>query len=703
MGGQVQGTEFFAIMKQPIRVRSNAPVSWRDLDRLYDHGYFHGETSGYSTQGYRNCHPDWSAWLELVQAVKPGGRLLDLGCAYGLSISSARSAGFEAFGFDISSYALRQEADQRGQLLQSDLHLLPVRSGTADVVLILDVLEHLADPVQGLEEAVRVLAPDGLLVGATPDPIFFGRSESTHFSERPPSFWVSQLAELGLFAAFRFSVVPYNFQFLACRAESPLASRVALFQHDYFSEETEFANGEGLRVVPRWGWGTLNEKSRSLQENGASVYLLNQSAAPVSCEIDLTVSTRGAFSTLGIRLDSWLLHEAVLNSEQTEYAIHLEDVPVPAGGHHLFFDLAPGGVEVTVRDVRIRATKMSSEELVRDLPFDLYQRYQGVAELISVVEPGSLLDVGGYIGDAGGHLAVSADFLSGPSGNRLVRSTDFRQCDHPDHIASEGTALPFPDAAFEAVVSLDVLEHITPANRERFLAELERVAQNWVVVAAPFNSPEAERAEHLLSSGVMHGHGFLDEHRELGLPDGEAVRLHCKARGYPCWQVPNGNIDNWVLLQTLNALFFGSRSATIARTFNRIYSERLFPKDHAVPCYRSIFLLYIGAGEPPNERVISGQIERLLAKRRSSRWDLSDLILEPAFQEVVRSMLTLGNARARALSDVQFLANSRTDHIGLLLKERDSLVEQLEQTPLAELAKRRWKQRRGRHGKKQDD
>jgi hypothetical protein len=503
--------------------------------------------------------------------------------------------------------------------------------------------------------------------------------------------------------AFRFSVVPYNFQFLACPAESPLASRVALFQHDYFSEETEFATGDGLRVLPRWGWGTLNEKSRSLQESGASVYLLNQSAGPLSCEIDLTVSTRGAFSTLGIRLDSWLLHEAVLNSEQTEYPIHLEDVPVPAGGHHLFFDLEPAGIEVTVRDVNVRAAKMSSEELIRALPFDLYQRYQGVAELISVVAPGSLLDVGGYIGDADGHLAVSADFLSDPSDNRLVRSTDFRQCDHPDHLASEGTALPFPDSAFEAVVSLDVLEHIPPENRERFLAELERVARNWVVVAAPFHSAEAERAEQLLSSGVMRGHGFLEEHRELGLPDAEAVRLHCEARGYRCWQVPNGNVDNWVLLQTLNALFFGSRSAAIARTFNRIYSERLFPEDHAAPCYRSIFLIYIGAGDPPNERVITGQVERLLATRQTSRWDISDLILEPAFQEVVRSMLTLGDARARALSDVQFLANSRTDHIGLLLKERDSLVEQLDQTPLTELAKRRWKQRRGRTVKKQDE
>ncbi len=690
-------------MKQPPNVRSSAPVSCREVDRLYDRGYFHGETSGYSIEGYRNCHPDWKAWLELVQAVNPGGRLLDLGCAYGLSIRSARSVGFQAYGFDISSYALAQEPELQGHLAQCDLHSLPLRSGTADVVLVLDVLEHLADPLLGLEESVRVLAPDGLLVGATPDPIFFGRSESTHFSERPPSFWVSRLVELGLFVAFRFSVVSYNFQFLACRADSSLVDRVACFRHDYFSEEAEFTTGEGLRTLPRWGWGGLSEKARPLRESGASIYLLNESAGPLSCEIDLTVTTRGGFSTLGIRLDSWLVHQAILNSEQTEYTVHLENVPVPAGGHHLFFDLAPGGVDVNVRDVRIRAVQISSEELVRDLPFDLYQRYQGVAELISIVEPESLLDVGGYIGDADGHLAVSADFLSDPAGTRLVRSTDFRQCDHPDHLASEGTALPFPDSAFEAVVSLDVLEHIPPAKRDPFLNELERVARNWVVLAAPFHSPEAERAERILSAGVMRGHGFLDEHRELGLPDAAAVRLHCQARGFPCWQVPNGNVDNWVLLQTLNALFFGSRSADIARAFNRLYSERLFPADHVAPCYRYIFLIYIGGGEPPRGSEIARQIDMILNARRNRRWDIPDLTGNPVFQEVVRDLLSLSDVRARALNDVQFLANARTEHIGLLLKERDSLVEQLEQTPLAELAKRRWKQRRGRTRKKQDE
>jgi SAM-dependent methyltransferase len=603
----------------------------------------------------------------------------------------------------VSSYALSQEADLHGLLTQCDIQSLPVRTGAADVVLALDVLEHLPDPVRGLQEAVRVLAPDGLLVGATPDPIFFDRSEETHFSERPPSFWIRRLVELGFYVAFRFSEVPYNFQFLACRNEGPLVGRVACFQHDYFSRESEFAVGEGIRVVPRWGWGTRNGAARPIEQSGASVYLLNESPGPVSCEVELSVITEGGFSTLGVRLDSWLLGQTVLNSESAGYRIRLESVLVPSGGHHLFFDLSPEGPAVNIANLKVLARPCSSRSLVVNLPFDLFQRYEGVAELLSVVRPDSLLDVGGYIGDAEGHLAVSSDFLQNPECTRLVRSTDFRHCDHPDHLASDGSDLPYDDSAFDGVVSLDVLEHIRPDRRETFLDELGRVSRSWVVIAAPFFSAEVERAEGILSGGIMSGHRFLEEHRQLGLPRPDEIRDYCASRGYPFWDVENGNLNNWLLLQTLNALFFGTRLAEIARAFNRLYNEQLFPADHSPPCYRTIFLIYTGEGSPENRADLSLKVAEVKRARLDRRWGLGDLAREPRFHELFQMILSLNDERARALTDVQFLANARTDHIELLLEERHALIEQLEHTPLAELAKRRWKQRREQSRKKQDE
>jgi SAM-dependent methyltransferase len=65
---------------------------------------------------------------------------------------------------------LAGQARQRHGLtpLRSSVHHVPLADGTADVVCLLDVIEHLHDPVSALREAARVLAPDGRLVVNVP-------------------------------------------------------------------------------------------------------------------------------------------------------------------------------------------------------------------------------------------------------------------------------------------------------------------------------------------------------------------------------------------------------------------------------------------------------------------------------------------------------------------------------------------------------
>ena len=95
-------------------------------------------------------------------------RVLDVGCGTGANLTEMSQFG-PVVGLDRAAEAL-QLSRSRGhrQLVQGTAEQLPFRDGTMDVVLALDILEHVADDVQVLRECRRVLVAGGLLVLSAP-------------------------------------------------------------------------------------------------------------------------------------------------------------------------------------------------------------------------------------------------------------------------------------------------------------------------------------------------------------------------------------------------------------------------------------------------------------------------------------------------------------------------------------------------------
>ncbi|HEY2813145.1 MAG TPA: glycosyltransferase [Acidimicrobiales bacterium] len=78
---------------------------------------------------------------------------------------------------------------------------LPMAGGCAEVVCLLDVIEHLADPIATLREASRVLAPDGVVVINVPAHQWLWSASDEvlgHHRRYEPSVLRSQLAAAGL-------------------------------------------------------------------------------------------------------------------------------------------------------------------------------------------------------------------------------------------------------------------------------------------------------------------------------------------------------------------------------------------------------------------------------------------------------------------------------------------------------------------------
>ena len=667
-----------------------------ELRRLYGPDYFSGISSGYPESGYTSAHPDWGPWLDLIGLIQSEGKLVDLGCAFGYLVQEARTRGYQALGLDVSSYALSSEPGIGG-LIEGDLQVLPLRESSADVVVLFDVLEHLTDPERALAEVVRILTPEGLIVGTTPDPVFFEREEPTHIFERPPSYWLDRLRRLGLEVCFRFSEEDYNFQFVASPQGSRLCSRLRLFQHDHFSTEPDFLQSAGpLVAVPRSGWGPLCDQRRAIRDR-ASVYLLNTNPSPLHCEISFRATNQAHCVTLRAGFNSLILGEWVLTPEQAEeQRLQLPSIEIPGGGHHLWFELQPGATGVRIGDLEIESSEGNEEELVSSLPFDLFQRYRLAGQICDLLEPARVLDVGGYLGDEGGHLATPRDFLCpGRKSGRpeRVRSTDLRQGDWPTHEPALAWAQPFADHSFDLVLSLDVLEHLEEADRTRFLDELDRLSTSWILLSAPFADPAVEAAEEILRKGLLSARRFLREHRELGLPDLDGVRRHYESKGYSVEVIPNGYLPRWKTMQVLTCLYFGHHDWVSFRTLNQLYNRFLFPRDQREPAYRQHVLI--------SKRALDVDTTSRLAALRTEFEASSDPDLEvlshPDFVRLNQRILDRMERFSGHLIDAQFLFGEREKLIHRLEKDLEKARLEAEElrhtTPLLKLLARRLRRR----------
>jgi SAM-dependent methyltransferase len=96
------------------------------------------------------------------------GRLLDLGCGLG-GVLRDFEPDMRCFGADSSAFALQRSSRRTGAaLVRTDLAALPLRRRSFDLVVALDVIEHLPDDVEFLRRAGDLLAPGARLVVAVP-------------------------------------------------------------------------------------------------------------------------------------------------------------------------------------------------------------------------------------------------------------------------------------------------------------------------------------------------------------------------------------------------------------------------------------------------------------------------------------------------------------------------------------------------------
>ena len=98
------------------------------------------------------------------------GNLLDVGCFSGLFLRNAKLRGFDVIGVEPNDDAVSHVRSlYQFDVRHGDLHTEQFPHGYFSVATLLDVIEHLPDPIAEMREAWRILRDGGLLVMTTPN------------------------------------------------------------------------------------------------------------------------------------------------------------------------------------------------------------------------------------------------------------------------------------------------------------------------------------------------------------------------------------------------------------------------------------------------------------------------------------------------------------------------------------------------------
>ena len=122
---------------------------------------------------HRHLDPHWSyapiyerkvKWVDkMLASIPKDARVLDVGAGEGALVERYRKKGWDIIGAD-SAY-------ESAHVKKADLLALPFDDGAFDVVLCLDVLEHvsLLDQPRALQEIARIVKDEGRLFMSVPN------------------------------------------------------------------------------------------------------------------------------------------------------------------------------------------------------------------------------------------------------------------------------------------------------------------------------------------------------------------------------------------------------------------------------------------------------------------------------------------------------------------------------------------------------
>jgi SAM-dependent methyltransferase len=214
---------------------------------IYDEFYYR---HGCGAQPYER-NPGWLRFFAGIAAriardIQPGSAL-DAGCAMGFLVEGLRDLGVEAYGVDVSDYALQQvRPDVRAYCWRGSV--LDPFPRNYDLIVCIEVLEHLAKPDSERALANLCRFTDDILFSSSPGDY----REATHFNVQAPEYWAEQFAHQGFIRDVDFDasfITPWAVRFR--RSREPLPRVVAAYERRFWQAWKENVDLRDLSLQMR--------------------------------------------------------------------------------------------------------------------------------------------------------------------------------------------------------------------------------------------------------------------------------------------------------------------------------------------------------------------------------------------------------------------------------------------------------------------
>jgi 2-polyprenyl-3-methyl-5-hydroxy-6-metoxy-1,4-benzoquinol methylase len=216
-----------------------------DLAGYYDVHYYANYAGG---QTYSRESPIWQEFFgvmadRIIAEIRPRS-VLDVGCSVGVLVEALRDRGVEAWGIDISEYAIDHVRPDirpycRVASITDDLQRW------YDLIVCLEVIEHL--PEEQVHDAVANVATHTaqVLFGSTPDD--FG--DPSHFNVKPSDYWVGLFARHSIYRDVEFDgsyISPHAM--LLRRAHDPAISVIRAYERKAARLERQVAEVRSVNM-----------------------------------------------------------------------------------------------------------------------------------------------------------------------------------------------------------------------------------------------------------------------------------------------------------------------------------------------------------------------------------------------------------------------------------------------------------------------